>query len=326
MTKKDLWTVVRGWWQTRWLFVVGFGGFALLLGILASLFGVDRDLLSYGLLLLLVWSVVICVLDIVQAVKAYTQVQAQKSLETGTAVELYLQESLQQLEQEKAEVVKEQRLFYQHLQDYYTLWAHQMKVPLAASQLLVEDMEQGQYKNLLTQELFKIQQYTDLVLNYLRLQSFHDDLVLQEEALSDLVHAAVRKFSLFFIHDQIGLDLGDLSARLVTDKKWFGLLLEQFLSNAVKYSKGTSLSIYLDGKDLVIADRGIGISQTDLERVWERGFSGYNGRLTQQSSGLGLYLAKQIADGLGIGISLTSQVGQGTQVRLDLGQDKLSLD
>lgn len=318
--------MIIGWWQTRWLFVLGFGGFGLLLVSLASLFGVDRDLLAYGLLLLAVWGMGICLLDGFQALRAYSRVKGQQTLSTGTAVELYLQERMQQLEQEKAEVVKEQRLFYQHLQDYYTLWAHQMKVPLAASQLLVEDMEQGQYKNLLTQELFKIQQYTDLVLNYLRLQSFHDDLVLQEEDLSDLVHASVRKFSLFFIHDQISLNLGDISARLVTDKKWFGLLLEQFLSNAVKYSKGTSLSIYLDGNDLVIADKGIGISQTDLERVFERGFSGYNGRLTQQSSGLGLYLAKQISDGLGIGISLTSQVGQGTEVRLDLGQDKLSLD
>ncbi|MDE1696349.1 ATP-binding protein [Streptococcus suis] len=174
--------------------------------------------------------------------------------------------------------------------------------------------------------MFKIEQYTGLVLNYLRLQSFHDDLVIESVNLEDLVRSLVKKYSLFFIQANTSLDLGQLDRTVKTDKRWLGLLIEQILSNALKYCQGGSVSIVLDGDDLVIRDTGIGIAESDLERVFERGFSGFNGRRTQQSSGLGLYLSRKIAAELGYSLKLKSKVGQGTEVRIGIKEVELIFD
>ncbi|WP_238144254.1 ATP-binding protein, partial [Streptococcus suis] len=156
----------------------------------------------------------------------------------------------------------------------------------------VKEVDSSPVRHQLESELFKIEQYTGLVLNYLRLQSFHDDLVIESVNLDELVRNLVRKYSLFFIQVNTSLNLGQLDRSVKTDKRWLGLLIEQILSNALKYCQGGTISIALDGDELVIRDTGIGIAESDLERVFERGFSGFNGRRTQQSSGLGLYLSR----------------------------------
>ena len=158
-----------------------------------------------------------------------------------------------------------------------------------------------------------------MVLQYLRLENFHDDLQLRQVALENLVKEVVRKHSLFFIQKGLTIDLHDLDVKVVSDEKWLLVIIEQVLSNSLKYTKSGGIEIYLK-------DSGIGIKNSDILRVFERGFSGYNGRLTQQSSGLGLYLSKKIADQLGHDISISSQVGQGTTVSIHFQKKKLAID
>ena len=188
---------------------------------------------------------------------------------------------------------------------------------------MIGDLKDKEAKSQLEQELFKIESYVHLVLQYLRLESFHDDLVLKQENLADLVREVVKKYALFFIQQGLSLNLHDLDYTIVTDKKWFLVILEQVLSNSLKYTKEGSIEIYFQEGSLYIKDTGLGIQNADLLRVFERGFSGYNGRLTQQSSGLGLYLSKKIADQLGHKIAIDSQVGQGTTVSIAFPEKKL---
>ncbi|CRH85321.1 Sensor histidine kinase graS [Chlamydia trachomatis] len=265
-------------------------------------------------------------MDGVRQFRKWSAVLAGQEFPHQTAIETLLLKKYQEAALQLASCKAEERARQEDLQDYYTMWAHQMKVPIAASQLLIGDLDASQHKQELGQELLKIEQYTGLVLNYLRLQSFHNDLVLQQETVADLVNQAVKKFSIFFIQQRIRLDLGNLDKTIVTDKRWFGLLLEQLLSNALKYTKTGTISIFLEEEDLVIRDTGIGIAKEDLKRVFDCGFSGYNGRLTQQSSGLGLYLSHKIAQDLDLKLSLNSEIGKGTEVRIQIAQDDLRVD
>ena len=140
--------------------------------------------------------------------------------------------------------------------DYYTLWVHQIKTPIAASQLLVQDVETPTLKQQLEQELFKIDSYANLVLQYLRLESFHDDLVLKGVLLEDLVKEVVRKYALFFIQKNLKVDLHDLDVTVITDRKWLLVIIEQLLSNSLKYTSAGGIEIYFDDQTLYIKDSG----------------------------------------------------------------------
>ncbi|WP_394404788.1 sensor histidine kinase [Streptococcus sp. 20-1249] len=245
MIRSDFWTFFSIWLRIRFVFLFGFTLMASLLWILAILHGVAQELAGYGLLLLLVVAFLLFLLDGTREFRKWTAVQTGQEFSIKSPVEFLLQEKYQEAEQKLLNFKAEERARQEELQDYYTMRAHQMKVPIAASQLLIGDLETSQHKQELTQELVKIEQYTGLVLNYLRLQSFHDDLVFCKENLADLVNQTVKKFSIFFIQQRIRLELGDLEQEIVTDKRWFGLLLEQFLSNALKYTKTGTISILL---------------------------------------------------------------------------------
>lgn len=323
MTRKEFAVFVRSWLFTRLLFLLTYGAFLVLIGGMSLLFEVERALVFYTLSLLSLLVIVGMLADLVREFSRYKQVLRGDVLEAGSASEQVLQERVLELEEELKEVVSRQQQKQDDFQDYYTLWAHQMKIPIAASQLLLGELGAGEPKRALERELFKIEQYTGLVLNYLRLESFHEDLQVEQVAVEELVKQTVKKFSLFFIENKISLELGNLDCLLATDRRWLGLLLEQLISNAVKYTPSGRIAIFLEEDDLIVQDTGIGIASSDLERVFDRGFSGYNGRRTQQSSGLGLYLSKRIATELGYGLTLASQVGKGTQVRIRLKQEEL---
>ncbi len=314
------------WWRYRLPFLLGYAGFLLLLLIMSTLFSIHVQLVVYTVGLLALIALATLLWDGFRDWSSYQAYGSQQTVSGRSSLEALLLEEVARLEEAQADLRASYRQERDELEDYYTMWAHQMKIPLAASQLLLGEMSKGSTQQAMERELFKMEHYTGLVLNYLRLQSFHDDLVVEQVDLEVLVRQLVKKYSLFFIQESIALELGQLSKLLVTDRKWLSLLLEQFLSNAVKYSKGGKVNIYLDSDDLVISDTGIGIAPSDLHRVFERGFSGYNGRRTQQSSGLGLYLAKRIADKLGYGLKLTSELGQGTTVRVRLKEEVLALD
>lgn len=223
--------------------------------------------------------------------------------------------------------------------NYYVMWAHQIKTPIAAMRLLLNGTSAdrlakagtgGQKENfLLQEELFKIEQYVDMALHYQRLESMAADLVLQKYDLYSMIKQAVKKYSVLFINRSLSLKLEELQLSVVTDEKWFCFCVEQILSNSIKYTTRGSISLYQDhGSDgdvkeqdrpvLVIEDTGIGIRAEDIPRIFERGFTGYNGRMDKKSTGIGLYLTKQVLDKLGIGIRVESREGEGTKVFLTL--------
>ena len=294
-----------------------------IMGMFAFIFEDGRSLLEYQLLLAFLLASFFLGMDLASAYKEYRNQLFYASARAQTALEALLFEKLALLEMDKKNRAIEEREKLNDLMDYYTLWAHQIKTPIAASSLLVGEIEDKKVKNQLEQELFKIESYVNIVLQYLRLESFHEDLVLKKENAEDLVKEIVKKYAIFFIQKDLSLSLHDLDRTIITDKKWFVVILEQVLSNSLKYTSQGGIEIYFQEDTLYIKDSGLGIQDADLLRVFERGFSGYNGRLTQQSSGLGLYLSKKIADELGHQISIASQVGQGTTVMIGFSEKKM---
>ena len=223
--------------------------------------------------------------------------------------------------QDRARLAAEHENRLRELTDYYSLWAHQIKTPIAAMDLLLQE-DGSPHRGELEMELLKIGQYVEMVLSYLRLDSDSTDYVLREYPLDDILRQAVRKFAKMFILKKITLDFQETGKTVLTDEKWLLFVVEQVLSNALKYTPaGGTIRIYGDGATVVIADNGIGIREEDQARVFEKGFTGYNGRADKKSTGIGLYLCRQVMDRLNHSISLTSRPGQGTLVRLDLSRE-----
>lgn len=218
--------------------------------------------------------------------------------------------------------------------DYFTLWTHQIKTPIAAMHLLLqqeirlqaqeitvqeENKAQEQYymqKQEIESELFKIEQYVEMVLQYLRLNSSVNDFVLQEYELDGIIRQAVRKYAPMFIRRKLSLHYEPLQVKAVTDEKWMTFVLEQILSNAIKYTSSGDISIRMESGCLVIEDTGIGILPEDLPRIFDKGYTGYNGRSDKKASGIGLYLVKKILNKLGHKILIESEPGKGTKVKL----------
>ena len=212
---------------------------------------------------------------------------------------------------------------YQEMMDYYTVWAHQIKTPIAAMKLTLQN-EDSPVSRQLRGDLLRIEQYVQMVLTYLRLDNGGSDFVFRECALDDVIRPAVRKFAPEFIGRRLRLNYEPLQTRVITDEKWLGFVVEQVLSNALKYTRQGGVSITLEApKTLCIADTGIGIAPADLPRVFEKGYTGYNGREDRAASGIGLYLCRRVCDELGAAITVSSRVGEGTQVRIDLSQYRL---
>ena len=211
---------------------------------------------------------------------------------------------------------------YHDMTEYYTVWAHQIKTPIAAIRLALQN-EDTPLSRRLTGEVGRVEQYVQMALTYLRLGSDSSDYVIRSCALDDIVRPAVRRFAGEFIQRKIQLNYQMLNYTVITDEKWLGFVVEQVLSNALKYTPQGSVSIYMEPEGvLCIRDTGIGIAPEDLPRVFERGYTGYNGRSHRKASGLGLYLCREILTRLGHSVSAESQVDHGTTIRIDLRQHK----
>lgn len=205
---------------------------------------------------------------------------------------------------------------YQDMVDYYTVWAHQIKTPIASMKLALQN-EDSELSRQLRSDLFRTQQYVDMVLAFLRLGSDSTDYVFHSMNLDEIIRPSVRKFAPEFIRRRLSLHYEPINTTLVTDEKWLAFVLEQLLSNALKYTREGSISIRMaDEKTLCIEDTGIGIAPEDLPRVFEKGYTGCNGRTDKNASGLGLYLCKRVCERLNMSIRMTSQLGKGTQVYL----------
>lgn len=210
--------------------------------------------------------------------------------------------------------------------DYYTAWVHQIKTPIASAKLTLQN-ETGEVAKILSEELFRIEQYVEMVLVFLRLDSDYTDYVISQYPLDSIVKSSVKRFSSQFIRKRISLDYQPLNVSVLTDEKWLAFVIEQVLSNALKYTNSGTISIYTEnGRVLCIRDTGIGIAPEDLPRIFEKGFTGYNGRADKKATGIGLYLCKRVCKNLGHMITAESSLGAGTVIKIDLNHIALGVE
>ena len=205
--------------------------------------------------------------------------------------------------------------------EYYTLWVHQIKPPIAAMRLTLQGMDTAEAREL-SEELQRIEQYVEMVLCYLRLDSDSTDYLIRRCDLDEIARQAVRKYSPQFIRRKLRLDYEPLNYSVLTDDKWLLFVIEQVISNALKYTRSGTVRIYLDGEDLCVRDTGIGIAQEDLPRIFEKGYTGCNGRTDKKASGIGLYLCRRICTALGHDIIARSDES-GTEIRIGLQREKI---
>ena len=257
--------------------------------------------------------------------------QAEQSLETAdfpkaeTPLEEIYQEIIREQEKRCQREQKESREKLVRSREYYTRWSHQIKTPIAAMELLLQ--EEPADVRALKRELLKTSQYVEMALSYQRMEGEGNDLVIQRYELRPVVMQAVKKVSPLLIHKHISFSAGDLSGEVLTDEKWLVFVLEQLLTNASKYTKeGGSVRIGQENGLLVLRDTGIGIRPEDLPRIFEWGYTGYNGRLDKRSTGVGLALVKQVMEMLGNKIEIRSVLGEGTEVFLDLRRTELEAE
>lgn len=251
---------------------------------------------------------------------------------TRSYIELEYQAIIQNMYKKMSELQSAERIGRQEMKDYYSMWAHQIKTPIAAMKVLAQaasDTEDARTYELLQDmqtELFKTEQYVEMVLTYVRMEDMSGDLMLKEYALDNLIKQALKKYSRMFAMQKLALHYEALRVTVTTDEKWLVFVLEQILSNALKYTVEGSISIYMEDDWLVIEDTGIGICSEDLPRIFEKGFTGYNGRSDKKSTGIGLYLCKQIIEKLRCQIRVESKLGKGIRVLLHLMKEKLPVE
>lgn len=229
------------------------------------------------------------------------------------------------LEEQKKRSTKH-NIQYTEMVDYYTVWAHQIKTPIAAMSLKLQN-EDSELSRSIAEDLSRIEQYVEMVLMFLRLDSDYTDYVIQKYSLDLIMKDCVKKFAPQFIRKKIRLDYNITDTAVLTDEKWLSFVIEQVLSNALKYTTSGTISLYLEnGKTLCIKDTGIGIAQEDLPRIFDKGYTGYNGRSDKRASGIGLYLCKRICNNLGHTIMAESVLDEGTTIKINLEKNKLEVE
>ena len=329
-------TPLFGAWLASRKLVGAAGLFCALSGVLIFwLYGLPGEAIVYLLCLCCIgtsfWAVLSFVRfwrkhKILRKMEEAIFVTAEDLPETTTLIEEDYQHLIQRLVRENRQRQAAADSMLEDLTSYYTLWVHQIKTPIAAMDLLLQAGPDRATE--MEIELQKIAQYVDMVLQYLRLDSTAKELVLQRCQLDAVVRQTVRKYAKLFILKKIQLVFQETKWEVLSDEKWLCFLLEQLLSNALKYTpEGGKISIFLEGEtNLVIADTGIGIAPEDLPRVFEKGFTGNNGRMDKKATGIGLYLCRRVTNLLGHTISIVSEPGVGTQVRLGLGRPQFDIE
>lgn len=209
--------------------------------------------------------------------------------------------------------------------DYFTAWVHQIKTPISVMQMILQSEDTDEYRTL-SAELFRIEQYVDMALCWFRLDSSSNDFVIRKFPLDNVIRSAIRKYAPQLIRKRIRIVYEGTDALVLSDEKWLLFIIEQILSNAAKYTESGSISISADNGIITISDTGIGIAPEDLPRIFEKGYTGYNGRADKKSTGLGLYLCKKTADKLSHKITAESAVGKGSTFYIDTNTDKLTVE
>ena len=224
-----------------------------------------------------------------------------------------VQEENLQLKEEIQDIRNEKIEYQSEIESYFLMWVHQMKTPITASKLLLESPDE-ETNSRMRHEILQIDNYTNLALSYLKLMNEKTDMVIMEITIDDLITPLIKRYSIQFIHNNTKLNYERVHHLVLTDAKWASVMIEQILNNALKYARGRQIWIVYDEKNevLSIQDDGIGINASDLPKIFDKGFSGYNGRLNEKSSGIGLYIVKTIARRINVQISVESVLNEGT--------------
>lgn len=296
--------------------------FIFIFVLIFYLYNLPFEALFYSGSLCLVVAVIASIIDYNNYRKSYINL---KYLETNILSSMedlpksldirveYYQKIIERLHNEVERLKIEDNKKMEDLADYYSMWIHQIKTPIAAINFLLDNEEID--VKAFRQELFKIERYVEMVLTYIRLGSETSDYVITSINLDEVVRENIKKYATLFINKKIKLNYVSHETYVISDKKWLGFAFEQLLSNAIKYTKsGGEISINISESKLIIEDNGIGIYEEDLPRIFEQSFTGLNGRYEKKSSGLGLYLCKKTLDKLQHKIEITSEVNKGTKV------------
>lgn len=258
-------------------------------------------------------------------IKENPAISLEKLPPPGDQKEVLYQDTIKALNRERMQAKNSVETLLGEMTDYYTMWVHQIKTPIAGARLLLQEREDG-YEIL--EQLFRIEEYVEMVLGYLRTEDMAADMRLESISLDEIIRWQIHRFARSFIGKKLSLSYSGVEEQVVTDRKWLGFVIGQILSNALKYTKTGGISIFMSPKvpgTLVIQDTGIGIRKEDLPRVFERGFTGFNGREESRSTGIGLYLSAKIMKKLGHTLYLESQPGKGTTAFLGLARERLEL-
>lgn len=227
--------------------------------------------------------------------------------------EVRLDVRVDQLQEELVELQNSSDLRQNELEEYFIMWVHQIKTPITASQLILKNPD-GKAITSLRQEMLDIENYTNMALNYLKLSNPATDMVFSQRKLDDIINPLLRKYSIQFIQNNIRLNYQPIEEVVVTDANLTSLMIEQILNNALKYASQKEIWIEFDSTTyaLSIKDNGKGIRSEDVPKIFDKGYSGFNGQLNQKSSGLGLYLVELIAKRLNQPVTVESRFGEET--------------
>lgn len=225
-----------------------------------------------------------------------------------------LQEQVNQLLIENRQLKNTIDIERKDLEEYFLLWVHQIKTPITVSDLILQK-EKTPYTCQLKEQMFYIREYTNMAINYMKLKDRQADMDIAEVEIDKLLKSLLRKYSGLFIDKNISLDYQPIDTKIITDARWATILIEQILANALKYTNSgkITLSFDRDKNALKVKDTGIGIKSEDMNKIFDRGYSGFNGRINEKSSGIGLYLVKKIAILLNIKIEVCSTVNVGSE-------------
>lgn len=307
--------------------------FALIFFSIFLLYHLPIEAVLYPLFLCVLIGMVYLILDYRKAYQKHRDLQ-QLSVqflydlpEVTTLDDADYQQIISILQEERQSRDNQMHLQMQDMIDYYTLWAHQIKTPIASMRLNLQN-EDTEFAYSIGEDLTRIEQYVEMVLCYLRLDAESTDYVIQTYSLDDLIRQSIKKFSHQFISKNIRLQYTPVVEEVLTDEKWLSFVLEQVLSNALKYTPdGGTITIDLEQpKTLCIRDTGIGIAPEDLPRIFEKGYTGYNGRSDKRASGIGLYLCRRICRNLRHTISAQSVLDSGTVIRIHLERQELEVE
>ena len=311
---------------------MAFGLFAVIFAISFLLYDLPVQAVLYPMLLCAAAGIFALVCDFIKVKREHNELCRIKSIDDAYTADYTFEgdilgedyrDIIRRLSEEHFEYKSQTGRQYSDMVDYYTVWAHQIKTPIASMRLTLQN-EDSALSRKLTADLCRVEQYVEMVLTFLRLNSESTDYIFKEYDLDTIVKSAVKKFSYEFITRKLTLVYEPLNTRIVTDERWLSFVIEQVLSNALKYTPSGSITISLvNGKTLRIKDTGIGIAASDLPRIFENGYTGYNGRMDKKSSGIGLYLCRRICANLGHTISAESVVDKGTAIDINLAQTKI---